>query len=116
MIPFWKKLREAGRPRCAMVVVAAGNARRMGGVHKILQPLDGVPVLVRTLTSFQLAEQVDEIIIAVREEDLVEVSQLCRTYGISKCSKVVRGGVEPGAFGIDGGAGGFPGYGAAGRA
>ena len=92
MIPFWKKLREAGRPRCAMVVVAAGNARRMGGVHKILQPLDGVPVLVRTLTSFQLAEQVDEIIIAVREEDLVEVSQLCRTYGISKCSKVVRGG------------------------
>ena len=60
MIPFWKKLREAGRPRCAMVVVAAGNARRMGGVHKILQPLDGVPVLVRTLTSFQLAEQVEQ--------------------------------------------------------
>ena len=92
MIPFWKKFREAERPRCSMVIVAAGSSQRMEGIHKVLQPLDGVPVLVRTLTSFQLAERVDEIIIAVREEDLVEVSQLCRTYGISKCSKVVRGG------------------------
>ena len=92
MIPFWRKFREAGRPRCTALVVAAGSARRMGGIHKVLQPLDGVPVLVRTLTAFQLARQVDEIIVAVREEDLVEISQLCKTYGIHKCSKVVRGG------------------------
>ena len=30
--------------------------------------------------------------VATREEDLVEISQLCRTYGISKCTKVIRGG------------------------
>ena len=35
---------------------------------------------------------VDEIVVATREEDLVEISQLCRTYGIKKCTKVVRGG------------------------
>ena len=64
----------------------------MGGVNKLLLPLDGVPVLVRTLDALQRAENVDEIIVATREEDLVEISQLCRTYGIGKCTKVVRGG------------------------
>lgn len=64
----------------------------MEGVNKLLEPLDGIPVLARTLTALQLAEQVDEIIVAAREEDLVEISRLCRTYGVAKCAKVVRGG------------------------
>lgn len=92
MLPFLKKVREARRPRCAALVAAAGNSERMGGVNKLLQPLEGVPVLVRTLVSLQLAERVDEIVIAAREEDILEVSQLCKTYGITKCAKVVRGG------------------------
>ena len=29
---------------------------------------------------------------ATRECDLVEIADLCRTYGISKCKKVIRGG------------------------
>jgi 2-C-methyl-D-erythritol 4-phosphate cytidylyltransferase len=64
----------------------------MGGVNKLLQPLDGIPVLVRTLMALQQARLVDEIVIATREDDIVEISQLCHTYGISKCTKVVRGG------------------------
>lgn len=92
MFPFLKKIREARRPRCAALVAAAGSSSRMGGVNKLLEPLDGIPVLARTLTALQLAEQVDEIVVATREEDLVEISQLCRTYGISKCTKVIRGG------------------------
>lgn len=92
MFPFLKKMRDARRPRCAALVAAAGNSSRMGGVNKLLEPLDGVPVLVRTLTALQQAAQVDEIVIAAREEDLVEISRLCHTYGISKCTKVVRGG------------------------
>ncbi len=92
MFPFLKKMREARRPRCAALVAAAGSSSRMGGVNKLLEPLDGVPVLIRTLTALQQAAQVDEIVIAAREEDLVEISRLCHTYGISKCTKVVRGG------------------------
>lgn len=92
MIPFWKKMRETSRPGCAALVVAAGSSRRMGGVNKLLQPLDGVPVLVRTLTALERARRVDEIIVAAREEDLLEISRLCREYGISKCVRVVRGG------------------------
>lgn len=91
---FFQKWRESNRPRCAALVAAAGSSSRMGGVNKLLQPLDGVPVLVRTLISLQLANQVDEIIIATREEDVLTITQLCRDYEIHKCTKVVRGGAD----------------------
>lgn len=87
MFPFLKKYRDGHRPRCAALVAAAGRSTRMGGVNKLLLPLDGVPVLVRTLEALQRAERVDEIIVATREEELVEIAQLCHTYGISKCKK-----------------------------
>ena len=89
---FFKKFREAQRPRCTALVAAAGVSSRMGGTDKLMEALDGVPVLVRTLTALQQARRVDEIVVAAREERIVEISQLCRTYGITKCSKVVLGG------------------------
>lgn len=92
MISFLRKIKERRRPRCAALVAAAGSSSRMGGVNKLLELLDGVPVLVRTLTALEQAVLVDEIVIAAREEDLVEISRLCHTYGISKCTKVIRGG------------------------
>lgn len=92
MFSFLKKYKRRVRPHCAALVAAAGSSSRMGGVNKLLQNLDGMPVLARTLTALQMAEKVDEIIVATREEDLVEISQLCKTYGITKCTKVVRGG------------------------
>ena len=92
MFSFLRRIKGASRPRCTALVAAAGVSSRMEGVNKLLEPLEGVPVLVRTLTSLQLAEEVDEIVVAVREEDLVEISRLCHTYGITKCAKVVRGG------------------------
>ena len=94
MLPFFKKMQEARRQRCTALVAAAGSSSRMGGVNKLLELLDGVPVLVRTLTALQRAERVDEIVVATREEDLVAISQLCRTYGITKCTKVIRGGED----------------------
>lgn len=92
MFSFLRRIRRANRPGCTALVAAAGASSRMEGVNKILEPLEGVPLLVRTLTSLQLAAEIDEIVIAAREEDLVEISRLCRTYGITKCTKVVRGG------------------------
>ena len=92
MFSWLKKSASARRPRCAALVAAAGSSSRMGGINKLLEPLEGVPVLVRTLTALQMANRVDEIIVATREEDLVEISRLCRDYGITKCTKVVRGG------------------------
>ncbi|MBQ9493065.1 MAG: 2-C-methyl-D-erythritol 4-phosphate cytidylyltransferase [Oscillibacter sp.] len=65
----------------------------MNGVNKLFLPLCGVPVIVRTLTSLQLAHRVDEIIVAVQEKDMEEVSRLCKEYSLTKCRKVITGGV-----------------------
>lgn len=92
MVSFFKKFREAQRPRCTALVAAAGSSSRMGGINKLLEPLDGIPVLVRTLSALERAQRVDAIVVASREEDLIPISQLCHTYGITKCTKVVRGG------------------------
>lgn len=94
MIPFFKRMQEARRPRCAALVAAAGSSSRMGGTDKQLMELEGVPVLARTLLALQRARRVDTIVVAAREENLVEISRLCKEYGITKCAKVIRGGED----------------------
>lgn len=89
---FFHKFRDAQRPFCTAVVAAAGSSSRMEGVNKLLEPLDGIPVLIRTLRAFQLAQRVDAVVIAAREEDILPFSDLCHTYGIEKVKKIVRGG------------------------
>lgn len=89
---FFHKFRDAQRPFCTAVVAAAGSSSRMEGVNKLLEPLDGIPVLIRTLRAFQLAQRVDAVVIAAREEDILPFSDLCHTYRIEKVKKIVRGG------------------------
>lgn len=79
-------------PFCSVIVAAAGASRRMGGENKLMQPIDGVPVLARTLMAVNQAELADEIVVAAREEALLPVGDLCRIYGITKPVKIVRGG------------------------
>ena len=90
---FFHRFRDAQRPFCTAIVAAAGSSTRMGeGVNKLLEPLDGIPVLARTLLALQRAQRVDAIIVAARETDILPFSELCRTYEIFKCAKVIRGG------------------------
>ena len=70
---------------CSAVVVAAGSARRMEGIDKVLAPLGELPVLVHTLYAFQDCDAVDEVVVVTREDLLVEVSRLCREYNCQYC-------------------------------
>ncbi|MGI5963098.1 MAG: 2-C-methyl-D-erythritol 4-phosphate cytidylyltransferase [Lawsonibacter sp.] len=79
---------------CSAVIVAAGSARRMEGIDKILTPLGEVPVLVHTLQAFQTCSFFDELVVVTREDLLVEVSGLCREFEINKVTKVVVGGQQ----------------------
>lgn len=95
MLKLFSKLFHKGEkpshPYCSAIVAAAGTSSRMGE-NKLLLPLDGIPVLARTLQSLDGAELVDEIVIAAREEDLLAFGDLCKIYGITKPVKIVRGG------------------------
>lgn len=79
---------------CSAVIVAAGSARRMEGIDKVLAPLGELPVIVHTLYAFQDCPAIDEVVVVTREDLLVEVSRLCKEYRLDKVAKVVVGGEE----------------------
>ncbi|HOB92035.1 MAG: 2-C-methyl-D-erythritol 4-phosphate cytidylyltransferase [Bacillota bacterium] len=55
----------------AAIVPAAGRGRRMGmGQSKAFLPLQGKPVLAHTLHVLGMCESIDEIVVAVGEQDL----------------------------------------------
>lgn len=76
---------------CA-VIVAAGNSSRMksGGNSKLLMPIDGETVLGRTLSAFEEAECIDEIVIVTRECDVEAVREVAA--GLHKPVRIALGG------------------------
>ena len=89
---IFRREKKRTRPYCTALIAAAGSSTRYGGENKLLQPLDGIPVLARTLLAIDSAQSIDEIIIAAREDELLAYAELCRTFGIRKRVKVVPGG------------------------
>lgn len=75
---------------CGAVIVAAGNASRMGGIDKVMAQLDGEPMIVRTVRAFQECDAIKEIVIVTRTDLIVPISDLC--HGFDKVQAVVVGG------------------------
>ena len=76
--------------KCGAVIVAAGSASRMGGIDKVMAPVGGEPMVLRTVRAFQECDAVREIVVVTREDLLTAVSGLCRD--MSKVKAVVVGG------------------------
>ena len=92
---LWKRLfpnHRPAHPYCAALIAAAGSSQRMEGENKLLLPLGGKPVLAHTLQAVDAAANVNEIIIATREEDIVLIADLCKQWGIQKPVKLIAGG------------------------
>ena len=62
------------------VIVAAGNASRMGGIDKVMANLGGEPMIVRTVRAFQECDAIREIVVVTREDLLVQVMHLCYKF------------------------------------
>lgn len=77
------------------VIVAAGSARRMGGINKQYAELAGMPVLARSVAAFDNDPFVDEIVIVARggEEDRCR-RDIVEKYGFGRVAAVVSGGAE----------------------
>ena len=75
---------------CGAVIVAAGTASRMGGIDKVMAPLDGEPMIARTVRAFQESDVISEIVIVTREDLVLPISNLCG--GMDKVKAVVTGG------------------------
>lgn len=79
------KLRPTGA-----VIVAAGSASRMGGIDKVMAPLKGEPMIVRTVRAFQECDCIREIVVVTRPDLIVPIMDLCHDF--SKLKIVLSGG------------------------
>ena len=70
MRSLFRKIREANRPFCTALVAAAGSSSRMGGVDKLMEFLDGVPVLPSHRFFFDRVKSL--LTIRLREEEASE--------------------------------------------
>lgn len=77
--------------RVSAIIVAAGSSRRMG-FDKLLAPLAGTPVLLRTLRAFENCSAVDEIIVVAGGEVAASVDRWKSELAKLKC--VVEGGAQ----------------------
>ena len=77
---------------CGTVIVAAGTASRMGGIDKVMAPINGEPMIVRTVRTFQNAVAVKEIVIVTREDLIPKITSLCGKF--DKVRAVVVGGKD----------------------
>ena len=77
---------------CGAVIVAAGNASRMGGIDKVMAELDGEPMIVRTVRTFQTCDAIKEIVIVTREDLIMPIMKLCADF--EKVKAVVVGGAN----------------------
>ena len=76
--------------KCGAVIVAAGNASRMGGIDKVMAQLKGEPMIARTVRTFQNCDCISEIVIVTREDLILPITALTRE--MPKVRAVVRGG------------------------
>lgn len=82
-------------PQTSAVIAAAGCSNRMqncGGVTKQHMPLDGIPVVVRTLITFEKSPYISEIIVVAREEEIPLYDIYREKYRLTKLKRVVAGG------------------------
>ena len=75
---------------CAAVIVAAGSARRMQGIDKIMAPIGGIPMLLRTVQAMAASERINEIVIVTRADLIKRVQALCSAE--KKVCAVTAGG------------------------
>lgn len=77
----------------AAVVVAAGSGTRMQSAQtKQTMDLCGVPVIVRTLRAFEMSRAIREIVVVARAEEMNLYREWKQVYGLTKLTRVVRGG------------------------
>lgn len=83
---------EESRDALPVIIVAAGSFTRMGGINKQLAEIGGVPVIIRTLLAFENNENISNIVLVVRADDIFSLQLLTEKYGISKLSDIICGG------------------------
>mgnify|MGYP002625831645 CR=1 FL=1 len=75
------------------IIVAGGKGLRMGGeVPKQFLPINGKPVLMRTLEAFRLFDADMQLIVVLPQDQIAYWQELCRQQGCDIRHQIMAGG------------------------
>lgn len=74
--------------KCGAVIVAAGSASRMGGIDKVMAPIGGEPMIVRTVRAFQNSDVIRQIVVVTRQDLILPIMDLCHQFDKVQCVMV----------------------------
>ena len=74
------------------VILAAGESKRMGVINKLFYRINGIPVLAHSLIAYQKCPLISEIVVVAKPEDYSKIQEIKIQYGITKLTRVARGG------------------------
>ncbi len=81
--------------KIGVIIPAGGDGVRVGGnVKKQFIMIEGMPVWAHTVGVFDACDQIDDIVLAVPDEDIHEVEAGVSRFGFRKVRAVVAGGVR----------------------
>ena len=79
-------------PRAGVVIAAAGESRRMGGLDKVFAPLRGQPILAWSVGAFHRLQEISAIALVLRADLIAPAEALVRKRGWTKIAAIVPGG------------------------
>ena len=80
--------------KISAIIPAAGSGSRYSKTkHKLLEPLNTMPVIVHTLKKISDIDEINEVVVCTSVELIDTINDLIKEYAIPKISKVILGGV-----------------------
>ncbi len=77
------------------IILAAGSGERSGfEIPKQLMKLAGKPIVEHTISKFQHAENIDEIIVVTSNNCILKIKEIVTNRGFTKVKKIIYGGKE----------------------
>ena len=77
------------------IILASGMGKRMGSdKNKVFLELRGKPLIFYTLDNFEQSEDIDEIVIVAKEDEIEDMQELVDEFGFEKVVDVIAGGEE----------------------
>jgi len=75
------------------VILAGGSGSRMGTVeNKVYLPLEGKPVILHAVESFDRHPYIDELVVVTREDEQTIAKELLSAAALTKRWRIVQGG------------------------
>lgn len=88
----YTKVNESDNGKISVIVVCGGSSSRMKGVDKMFAEVKGIPVCIRSILAFQNCDEVADIIVVTKEENILKMQQLCSQFKLTKVTDIVAGG------------------------